>query len=149
MVTAGRLDELDLEPETEIELERDPTSEMVARCNEHAHDLRSDQSMARALSGLDATETRVYAARCRGELACAALVRYDGPNCYPWGLAATPAARGSIVAIELMRLILRDALAAGCETGTGEVTRAGETIGAYLGKRPIGRYDVWVGQAGA
>jgi len=147
MVTAAVLAQLHLEPEEELELEPDPTVEMVAACNDHAHRLGSDQSMAGAFAGLGSTDMRVYAARHQGEVACAGLVRYDGDHCYPWGLAAAPAARGSLVAIELMRLILRDAIAAGCTTGSGEVTRAGETIGAYLGKRPIGRYDLWVGRS--
>jgi hypothetical protein len=147
MVTAAALADLDLEPEDEIELEPHPTAEMVAWCNDQAHAVAPEQSMVAALAALEGTETRAYAVRRRGRLACAGLVRCDAGNCYPWGLAATEAARGSMAAIELMRLILRDALAAGCETGTGEVTRAGETIGAYLGKRPIGRYDVWVGRA--
>ncbi len=144
MVTAARLDEMDLDAEDEIDLVSHPTAAMVARCNDDAHELTGDLSMAAALSGLDGTGVRAYAARHAGELACGGLVSRHGDNCYPWGLAATPAARGSVVAIDLMRAILRDALADGCETVTGEVTRAGETIGAYLGKRPIGRYDLWV-----
>ncbi|MGO9957693.1 MAG: GNAT family N-acetyltransferase [Solirubrobacteraceae bacterium] len=144
VISAGTLGELSLEPRTELELDPDPTPEMVAWCNDRAHGLQAPRSMAGALSTLDDPHTRAYAVRRHGELVCAGLVRYDGDHMYPWGLAVIPSARGCGLATELSRLTHREALAAGCRTVSSDVPPGGLGVGAKLGRRGIGRCDIWV-----
>lgn len=147
MVVGGRLDELALEPELEIELARGITPVAVARCNDDAFGVPPG-TMGRAMGELAGQGTRAHGVARDGAIACGVLVRHDAGNCYPWGLAATSAAQGSIVAIELLRRVLLDAQRAGCTTTTGDVTPAGLTIARYLGMRQLGRWDMWDRRAG-
>jgi hypothetical protein len=143
-ISGGMLAELDLEPRAELELDPDPTPEMVAWCNDQARGLEGARSMVGALSTLHDPHTRAYAVRRAGELVCGGLVRYDGEHMYPWGLAVIPSARGCGLATELSRLTHREALAAGCTTVSSDVSPGGLAFGEKLGKRGIDRCDVWV-----
>ncbi len=49
-VSAAVLADLDLEPRRELELDLDPTPEMVAWCNDQAHGVQAEQSLIGALS---------------------------------------------------------------------------------------------------
>ncbi|HWF74182.1 MAG TPA: hypothetical protein VG186_12595 [Solirubrobacteraceae bacterium] len=143
MVMGGRLHAPPAREEPELELDAQPAAAMVARCNDLAFGVQPPDTLSAAFQRDDGTGYLAYVARRGGELACGLIVRHDHGNLYTWGLAATPAARGSLLAIKLMRVVTREAARAGCLTVTCETTPAAETIARYMRLRPIGRWALW------
>ena len=143
MVMGGPLQDRVGDRELEIELEVGAPAGLVGRCNDIAFGVRPPDTLSAAFQVDAGTGWRGYVARRGGELACGLIVRHDSGNLYTWGLAATPAARGSMLAITLMRAVIRDAVRAGCETCTCETTPAAQTIASYMRLRPIGRWALW------
>jgi predicted N-acetyltransferase YhbS len=121
---------------------------MVARCNDVAFGVPAPLTLADAFASVDDDAIVAHVALRDGELACGVLVTHVERNLYTWGLAGTPAARGSIVAVRLMRTVLRDARDRGCETVTCETTPAAQTIAGYFRMRPLGRLALWERRAG-
>ncbi|MGP0051403.1 MAG: GNAT family N-acetyltransferase [Solirubrobacteraceae bacterium] len=143
MVMGGPLRDPASDRELDLELDLDAAAALVGRCNDIAFGVRPPDTLAAAFQTDAGTGYLTYVARRGGELACGLLVRHDAGNLYTWGLAATPAARGSMVAITLMRAVVRDAVRAGCRTCTCETTPAAQTIATYMRLRPIGRWALW------
>lgn len=128
--------------EVQIELEPSPTAAMVGRLNDIAFGIPAPHTLADALQDVDRS-IRAYVARRNGRIACGLLVSHTARNLYTWGLAGTPEARKSLVAIKLMRIVLRDAIQLGCETVTCETTPAAQAIAEYFRMQPIGRVSMW------
>ncbi|HTB50807.1 MAG TPA: GNAT family N-acetyltransferase [Solirubrobacteraceae bacterium] len=126
-----------------IELEPRPTAAMVGRLNDIAFGVSAPHTLADALQDVDDRSIRAYVAQLDGEIACGLLVSHTDRNLYTWGLAGTPEARKSLIAIRLMRVVLRDAIELGCRTVTCETTPAARAIAEYFRMRPIGHLAMW------
>jgi ribosomal protein S18 acetylase RimI-like enzyme len=141
MEMGAALDELDLEPRRELDLEPTPDAAMVGALNDAAYGL--EDCFALAFARLPAGEAHLYVAREDGE-AVASMGAMDlGGDCEIAMAATLPAARGRGLCGELMRLALREARERGCETTTLEATKAGEPIYSRIGYRSLGALQMW------
>jgi ribosomal protein S18 acetylase RimI-like enzyme len=143
MLMAAEIDETDLDARRALDLHREPTWEMVARCNDLAHGVLEEWSMAAVVADMDDPATHLHVALDGGEVASALLAREHDRDCYFWFVATAPQARGSGLASELVRHALRDARERGCETTTLESTAMAEATYARIGFRALGRYCMW------
>lgn len=143
MLMAAEIAEIDLERRLDLELEPDPSWEMIARCNDRAHGVLEPWTMAAVFEYMDDPATHLYAARSEGQTASCLLARESEGDCYFWFVATIPEAQRQGLASEVMRLALIEARRRGCTTTTLESTRAGEATYARLGFRAIGRFGMW------
>lgn len=142
LLMAAGIEEVDLEPRTELDLMRDPTAEVVAGVNDLAHGVLPEWSMAPVFKNLD-VRVRPHVALTDGEPAAALLALRFGGDCYFWFVGTAPACRGRGLASELMRHSPREAQKDGCTTATLESTAMAERMYAGLGFRSFGRYAMW------
>jgi ribosomal protein S18 acetylase RimI-like enzyme len=143
LLMAAPISEIDLAPRVELELAAEPSWETIARCNDRAHGVLSDWTMAAVFADMNDPATARYAA-CRGsEVVSCLLARERDGDCYFWFVATVPEAQGHGLASELMRHALSSARERGCDTTSLESTRAGESVYARLGYRSLGRYTMW------
>ncbi len=143
MLMAVPIDEADIEAERSLGLHPDPTWEMVARCNDLAHGVLEEWSMAAVFADMDDPATHLHVAMDTGEVAAALLAREHDQDCYFWFVATVPEARGRGLASELVRHALREARERGCRTTTLESTAMAESTYARVGFRALGRYTMW------
>lgn len=148
MLMAAAIDEVDLDAGPPLDLHPEPTWEMVARCNDRAHGVLEEWSMAAVFTEMDDPATHLHVALDRGEVASALLAREHDEDCYFWFVATVPEARGRGLASELVRHALRKARGRGCRTTTLESTAMAETTYARLGFRALGRYCMWEHRTG-
>lgn len=148
MLMAAPIDETDREARRTLDLHPEPTWEMVARCNDRAHGVLEEWSMAAVFADMNDPATHLHVALDRGEVASALLAREHDEDCYFWFVATVPEARGRGLASELVRHALREARGRGCRTTTLESTAMAETTYARLGFRPLGRYCMWEHRTG-
>jgi len=143
MLMGASISEIDLDQRLELDLDPAPTWRMVAVCNDAAHGVLEDWSMAAVVENVHDPATQCYAATLHGRVACALLAREHDRDCYFWFVASIPEARGLGLAGELVRVALRTAQQRGCETTTLESTAMAESLYANLGFRALGRYEMW------
>jgi ribosomal protein S18 acetylase RimI-like enzyme len=148
MRMAADIAEIDLRQRMELDLETEPTWEMVARCNDRAHDVLDEWSMVAAFERMDDAASHLYVAQQDGSVVAALIARHLDGDCYFWFVATDPVVQRQGFAGELMRVALRDARARGCETTSLESTAAGEALYLGLGYRPLGRFARWDRMAG-
>jgi ribosomal protein S18 acetylase RimI-like enzyme len=127
----------------ELEVVSDPSWEMVARCNDLAHGVLEEWTMAAAFQTMDDPSSRLHVACGDGEVIAALIAREQDADCYLWFVATVPEAQGQGIGAELVRGSLRNARNRGCQTTSLESTPAGEHLYTTLGYRPIGRYQRW------
>lgn len=149
LVMGARIDRLDLAQRLPLDIEAAPTWSDIARCNDRAHAVLPELSMAAVVERMVDRRARLYAARAGGEVACGLVARWEAGDCYFWFVATVPEAQRRGIGAELMRQALRDALAAGCITATLESTRAGERLYEQLGFAGLGRAARWARYDGA
>ncbi len=143
MLMGASISEIDLDQQLELDLHAAPTWRMVATCNDLAHGVIEDWSMAALVERIDDPPTHCYAATLHGKVACALLAREHDRDCYFWFVATIPEARGVGLASELVRVALRAARQRGCVTTTLESTAMAESMYANLGFRALGSYQMW------
>lgn len=143
MLMAAAIDELDLEPRAELDLDPAPTWEGLARLNDLAYGIDPAGSFAAVFAGYDDPQGRLYLARVEGEPAAGVgTLTVDG-TCEIVFVATAPAARGRGLSSELMRTALRAARETGCDVTTLEATAMGEPVYARLGYRALGRLGMY------
>jgi ribosomal protein S18 acetylase RimI-like enzyme len=140
---AAPIAELDLEPRLPVQLVNEPSWQVVARCNDRAHGVLPDWSMAAVFSTMDDPCSSLHALEEGGEIVAALIAREHEGDCYFWFVATVPEAQRRGLGTELMRHALREARARGAKTTSLESTAAGEQLYAKLGYRPLGRYEMW------
>lgn len=145
---AARIEDTDLNARQTLELHPNPTWSVVARCNDRAHGVLEDWSMAAVFADMDDPATYLHAVVEDEQVACALLAREQDRDCYFWFVATVPEARGRGLASELVRHALREARDRGCRTTTLESTSMAETTYARIGFRELGRYRVWEHRTG-
>lgn len=143
MLMAAAISDIDLDPRIELDLDPDVSWETIARCNDRAHGVLEDWTMAAVFEVMDDPATRRHAALREGEVVSCLLAREQQGDCYFWFVATAPEAQGRGLASELMRHALRGAAERGCGTTTLESTAVGEPVYARLGFRSLGRYEMW------
>jgi ribosomal protein S18 acetylase RimI-like enzyme len=148
MLMAAQIDELDLESRVEPEVEADATWLEVARCNDRAHGILEDWSMAAVFDAIEDDATHRYVIQSDGEPVSGLLAREQDGDCYFWFVATVPEAQRRGLSSELMRVALRAARERGCVTATLESTRMAEAMYERLGFRPLGRYQMWERRTG-
>jgi ribosomal protein S18 acetylase RimI-like enzyme len=140
---AASIGEIDLELRMELDLVSDPSWEMVARCNDRAHGVPEDWTMAAVFQSMDDAPSSLHAARADGDVVAALIAREQDGDCYLWFVATVPEAQRKGIGAELVRRALIDARGRGCQTTSLESTAAGERLYAKLGYRSLGRYPRW------
>jgi ribosomal protein S18 acetylase RimI-like enzyme len=143
MLFAAPIDALDLQPRIELDLDLDPTWELVARVNDRAHGVLESWTMAAVFSTMRDPASHLYVARRNSEAIGALIAREHEGDCYFWFVATVPEAQRSGTASELMRHGLREARRRGCTTSTLESTLVAETMYRRLGYGALGRYEMW------
>lgn len=143
MLMAAPIEELDLEPRTDLDLHPDPSWELLGRLNTLAWGYGPERAMEVGIGGVEDPATRLYSARLDGEPVAILGARVHEGDCYFIFVATVPAAKGRGLASELMRLALREALGRGATTTTLEASPAGEPVYDRLGFRSLGRYGMW------
>jgi GNAT superfamily N-acetyltransferase len=142
MLMAATLDELDLEPRGELDLDDAADLGTVLELNDRAYGYEPGQGFAGALASAPAG-WRAYVVRgADGPAACAVAAPEHG-NCEVTLVATAPDARGRGLAGGLVRRALRDARDAGCTTTTLESSALGEPVYARMGFRSLGRLGLW------
>jgi ribosomal protein S18 acetylase RimI-like enzyme len=143
MLFAAPIDALDLEPRIDLDLDPEPTWEVVAQVNDQAHGVLEPWSMAAVFQRMDDPASHLHVAR-KGRTPVAALIaREHEGDCYFWFVATVPQTQRSGIASELMRHALREARERGCSTTSLESTKVAERMYAQLGYQPLGRYEMW------
>jgi ribosomal protein S18 acetylase RimI-like enzyme len=141
MLMSATMDELDLAPRRELDLDPAPGWEVVAALNDAAYGL--DGEVAAIVEGLDDPAALLWVARVDGAPAGCVVVRpHDGDGEVFW-VAVAPEARGRGLAGELMRRSLAAARDAGCTTASLEATAMGEPVYRAMGFRSLGRFGMW------
>jgi ribosomal protein S18 acetylase RimI-like enzyme len=140
---AAPIAELDLEEQMELDLVSDPSWEMVARCNDRAHGILEDWTMAAVFESMDDAPSHLHVARADGEVVAALIAREQDADCYLWFVATVPDAQRQGIGAELVRRALVDARGRGCQTTSLESTAAGERLYTRLGYGSLGRYQRW------
>jgi GNAT superfamily N-acetyltransferase len=140
---AANLDEVDLAPRIELDLDPEPTWEGLARLNDAAYGIDPSRSFAVAFAGYEDPVGRLYLARVDGEPAAVVGAHNEDANCEIVFVATAPHARGRGLSSELMRMALREARSEGCQTTTLEATALGEPVYARLGYRSLGRMRMY------
>jgi len=140
---ASELDDLDLEPRSQLDPVAEPTWDMVARCNDRAYGVLEQWTMAAVVESMDDPASHLRVAQANGEVIAALLAREDDGDCYLWFVATVPEAQRRGVAAELVRGALRAARTRGCRTTSLESTPSGEALYAQLGYRALGRFQRW------
>ena len=143
MLMAAPIAEIDLEPRRTLELALEPTWTEVAHCNDRAYGVGPDSGFGDAFSGFAAGETRAYVAVQEGEPVASVVAGHHRGDCGIYFVATVPEAQGRGLAAELMRIALREAAAAGCDSTSLEATARGEPLYARLGYRSLGRLGMW------
>lgn len=143
MLMAAEIDAVDLESRLELNLEPEPSWETIARCNDQAHGILEQWSMAAVFATMDDPASRLWAACVDGQPASVLVARELDGDCYFWFVATAPEAQRRGLASELMRRALRDASARGCTTTTLESTKIAEPMYEELGYQALGRYQMW------
>jgi ribosomal protein S18 acetylase RimI-like enzyme len=138
---AASLDELDLEPRASLDLDHDAPWSMIGRLNDLAYGM-PPQTFERVLDGAAPALPR-YVARVDGDAAACVVASWHEGDCGIYLVATDPRAQGHGLCSELMRLALREAREAGCETTSLEATRAGRPVYERLGYRVLGRLEMW------
>lgn len=113
---AAPLSEIDLVPRTKLDLVTDPSWEIVARCNDRAHGVLEDWTMAAVFESIDDRLSHLHAARADNEVIAALIAREEDGDCYLWFVATVPEAQRRGVGAELIRRALREARERGCQT---------------------------------
>jgi GNAT superfamily N-acetyltransferase len=140
---AANLDEVDLAPRVELDLDPEPTWEGLALLNDAAYGIDPSRSFAVAFAGYEDPVGRLYLARVDGEPAAVVGAHNEDANCEIVFVATAPDARGRGLSSELMRMALREARSEGCQTTTLEATALGEPVYARLGYRSLGRMGMY------
>jgi ribosomal protein S18 acetylase RimI-like enzyme len=140
---AAPLDEIDIEPRSELKVDRSPGWAEIAVCNDRAYGIPSHISLAVGVSAMDDPGSFLYAARRDGEVASCVVARDNDGDCGIYWVATIPEARGAGLAGDLMRSALRDAAERGCQTTSLEATAAGRPTYTRLGYRSLGTLEMW------
>jgi ribosomal protein S18 acetylase RimI-like enzyme len=144
LLMAASIDEIDLERRLpELDADREPSWREVSRCNDRAHGVLEEWSMAAVFEAMDDPPTHRYAVREDGDIVAALLAREHDGDCYLWFVAALPEVRRRGLVSELVRIALLDARERGCTTTSLESTTMAEPVYEQLGYRALGRYRTW------
>lgn len=141
MLMAATMQELDLAPRAELDLDPAPRWADVAALNDAAYGL--DGEVAAMLDGVEDPAALLTVARLDGAPAGCVVVRPHAGDAEVFWVAVAPRARGRGLAGELLRRALAAARDAGCATASLEATAMGEPVYARLGFRSLGRLDMW------
>jgi ribosomal protein S18 acetylase RimI-like enzyme len=140
---AADIDAIDLEPRIDLDLDPRPTWEAVALCNDRAHGVLPEWTLAATVELLDETAAHVHVAREGERVAAVLAAREEDGNCYFWLVATDPDFQRRGIGAELMRHALREARGRGCTTTTLESSDAGRSLYLGLGYRSLGHYGRW------
>jgi GNAT superfamily N-acetyltransferase len=111
MLFAAPIDDLDIEPRIDLDLDPDPSWEVVASVNDRAHGVLAPWTMAAVFSTMRDPASCLHVARSDGEPIAALVAREHERDCYFWFVATVPEAQRAGIASELMRHALREARA--------------------------------------
>jgi GNAT superfamily N-acetyltransferase len=137
------LEEIDLEPRRELDLDPEPDAGVIAAINDTVYGMNGSLAPAFAGFPIAAWGVQAYVARVGGEPVATTVAADCGTDCEICLVATLPPARGRGLASELMRQALRDARDRGCETTSLEASAAGEPIYRTMGYRPLGTLQMW------
>jgi ribosomal protein S18 acetylase RimI-like enzyme len=143
MLFAAAVDHLDLESRIDLDLDRQPTWEVVCKINDQAHDVLEPWSMAAVFEKMTDPASHLHVARRDGVSVAALIAREHDGDCYFWFVATVPEAQRGGLASELMRYALREARGRGCTSTSLESTKVAEPMYGRLGYQPLGRYQMW------
>lgn len=143
LLMAAPISALDVDRDCGPELAAKPRWEDVARCNDRAHGVPEEWTMAAAFEHAEDPACHLYAVAREGKAVSALAAREHDGDCYFWFVATVPEAQGEGLASALMRHALRSARERGCKTTTLESTPAGESMYERLGYRAFGRFGMW------
>lgn len=141
MLMAAEIDELDLAPRAELDLDPAPAWDEVGRLNDRAYGLPGD--IEAILRRADDPATSLWVARVDGAPAGCVAVRPHRGDAEVFFVAVVPEARGRGLSGELLRRALSAARAAGCSTTGLEATALGEPVYRAMGYRSLGRFGMW------
>jgi GNAT superfamily N-acetyltransferase len=143
---AGALDEMDLEPRGELDLDPEPSWHDIGEINEAAYFASAGGAyFGPALVGM---QGRPYVARLPSERgvcrpASCLVVFYVGEDAYVGLVATRKEAQRRGLAGELLRFALREARDRGLTSTTLEATTAGAPVYVRLGYRDLGVIQMW------
>jgi GNAT superfamily N-acetyltransferase len=141
MGMAAALDELDLEPRRELDVEQVSDWPLFGALNDRAYGITG---LADVLGAFRAEGARGWLARVDGEPACCVTIAPHEGDAYVCLVATVPEFRGRGLFSELMRHALRAARDTdGCTTTTLEGSPMGEPVYDHMGYRPLGRFGLW------
>lgn len=141
---AAALDEIDLEPRADVDLDPEPELAVAARLNDASYGIPEERTFAAALAGgVTDAAARLYIARHDGRPACTVLARPEDGDCGIYFVATAPDAQGRGLASELLRRALGDARDGGCTTTSLEATKRGEPVYTRMGYRALGNLEMW------
>ena len=143
MLFAAPIEALDLQPRIALDLDPEPTWEMVCTVNDRAHDVLEPWSMAAVFRKMDDPASHLHVVRKDGAPVAALIARDHDGDCYFWFVATVPESQGSGLASQLIRQALREARERGCTSTSLESTKVAERMYAQLGYQPFGRYEMW------
>jgi ribosomal protein S18 acetylase RimI-like enzyme len=139
---AATLDELELVPRGSLDLDHDAPWATLGRVNDLAYGLPY-RSFEVALTGADLPSLSRYVARVDGEAAACVVASWHEGDCGIYLVATDPRAQGAGLCSELLRLALREAREAGCETTSLEATTKGRPVYERIGYRALGTLEMW------
>jgi GNAT superfamily N-acetyltransferase len=142
------LDEIDLEPRVELDLEPEPRWLTLGELNDSAYGVPPG-SLSTPLAGIPPGDYTLLVARLDGAPVACAVFETVGGDCEAGFVATLPAARGRGLCGELMREGLRRAREAGAQSTTLEGSPMGEPVYARLGYRSLGRMRMMERRAAA
>ena len=141
MRMAAVLDELDLEPRRELDVEPVSDWRVFGELNDRAYGITG---LAEVLGAFRSETARGWLARIGGEPACCVTVAPHAGDAYVCLVATVPEFRGRGLCSELMRHALRVARDEdGCTTTSLEGSPMGEPVYDRMGYRSLGRFGLW------
>lgn len=143
MAMVAAMDELDLAPRSELQIVSDLSWAEAAACNDRAHGVLAEWTMASVFESIDDQACRLYGVRDGDEVLSCLIAREDHGDCYFWFVATVPKARGRGLAAETVRAALRSAQKRGSTTASLESTSMAESLYQQIGFRSLGRYEMW------
>lgn len=143
LAMVATLDELDLAPRSRLQIVSDLSWGEVAACNDRAHGVLAEWTMASVFESMEDPASRLYGVRDGDEVLSCLIAREEVGDCYFWFVATVPEARGRGLAAEAVRAALRSAQERGSTTASLESTAMAESLYDQIGFRSIGRYEMW------
>src|SRR4051812_44777168 len=140
---AASIEAMDLEQQTELDLDPEPSLADAAHLNDAAYGIPPEGSFDAVLRDPLGPGWHLYVAREGGRPAACLFTRVHDADCWIGLVATAPEARGRGLASELLRVALRDARDAGASTTSLEATKLGRGVYARIGFRDLAELQMW------